>query len=150
MLALFILTLIKTECGGFLSPGLGGYCGEEIGDCGGSPPPPHPPLGWPTKSCLTPFPQPGSCSHTLWQSCGHDCGCRLVKRRREDSKLQIQVRREAFPSITTRGYSSHSETGGGAPSLGVGVCSYLLYRLSIFFTGSLREVVCEQQQRCGA
>lgn len=31
VLSLFILALIKMRCGGFPPPGLGGYCGEEMG-----------------------------------------------------------------------------------------------------------------------
>lgn len=39
VLTLFILALVKMWCFGFLSPGFGGCCGEEIGACGRPPPP---------------------------------------------------------------------------------------------------------------
>lgn len=39
VLTLFILALVKMWRFGFLSPGLGGCCGEEIGACGRPPPP---------------------------------------------------------------------------------------------------------------
>lgn len=45
VLTLFILFLVKMWYSGFLSLGLGGYCGGAIGECGC-------PLGRPTKSCL--------------------------------------------------------------------------------------------------
>lgn len=56
-LSLFILGLIKMRCGGFLSPGLGGYCGEEIGGCGGPP--------WAAHKKL-PHPLSPLVAHPMW------------------------------------------------------------------------------------
>lgn len=78
VLTLFILFLVKMWYSGFLSLGLGGYCGGAIGECGW-------PLGRPTKSCLHP-----AC-HSLHLGpavtpCGRaavSCSCRLVKRHTE-------------------------------------------------------------------
>lgn len=86
VLTLFILALIKMWWGGFLSPGLGGYCGGEIGDCGGPPwaahkKPPHPlPV-----ACHSPHLGPAV------TPCGRaavNCGCWLVKRHSEGSGMQ--------------------------------------------------------------
>ncbi|TNN83137.1 hypothetical protein EYF80_006744 [Liparis tanakae] len=64
---------LKMWWGGFLSPGLSGYCGGEIGDCGGGGTPPplpaHKKLSHPLSPCV-PLTPCGSCSRTLWQACG--------------------------------------------------------------------------------
>lgn len=57
VLTLFILALIKMWWGGFLSPGLGGYCGGEIGDCGAPP--------WAAHKKL-PHPLPLLAIHPIW------------------------------------------------------------------------------------
>lgn len=57
VLSLFILALIKMRCGGFPSPGLGGYCGEEIGGCGGPP--------WAAHTNL-PHPLSPLAAHPMW------------------------------------------------------------------------------------
>lgn len=82
------------------SPGLGGYCGEEIGGCGGPPWAAHRKLPNPLpRSQLTPC---GSSRRSLWQSCG------LLRLPAGEEAQQGfgEAQSLAFAGRTTRGYSA--------------------------------------------
>lgn len=80
-----------------------------------------------------------------------NCGCWLVKRRSEGSRLHISARELSFSAITTRGYSVTAGWKGDRWKLGSGVSLVVLFLSPLhgqhFFTGSMREVGCVCQRK---
>lgn len=114
------------------SPGLGGYCGEEIGGCGGPPWAAH-------RKLPTPC---GSSRRSLWQSCG------LLRLPAGEEAQQgfRDAQSLAFAGRTTRGYSA---TVGRETGVSV---SWGLACTGSLCEGGVREIRlgCESKGELGA